>query len=66
MEVHRDRKNGKIWLSQQKYVEKILIKFDMKDLGATKQILRMEIHKDMKNGKLWLSQQKYVEKIILV
>ena len=31
-------------------------KFDMKDLGATKQILGMEIHRDIKNGKLWLSQ----------
>jgi len=30
--------------------------FDMKDLGATKQILGMEIHRDRKNGKLWLSQ----------
>jgi hypothetical protein len=39
--------------------------FDMKDLGATKQILGMEIHRDKKNDKLWLSQQKYVEKIIM-
>jgi hypothetical protein len=39
--------------------------FDMKDLGATKQILGMEIHRDRKNGKLWLSQQKYVEKILM-
>jgi hypothetical protein len=39
--------------------------FDMKDLGATKQILGMEILRDRKNGKLWLSQQKYVEKILL-
>jgi hypothetical protein len=39
--------------------------FDMKDLGATKQILGIEIHKDMKHGKLWFSQQKYVEKILL-
>jgi hypothetical protein len=38
--------------------------FDMKDLGATKQILGMEIHRDRKNGKLWLSQEKYVEKIL--
>jgi hypothetical protein len=30
--------------------------FDMKDLGAAKQILGMEIHRDRKNGKLWLSQ----------
>jgi hypothetical protein len=39
--------------------------FDMKDLGASIQILGMDIHRDMKNGKLWLSQQKYVEKIIM-
>jgi hypothetical protein len=24
MEIHTDRKNGKLWSSQQKYVEKIL------------------------------------------
>jgi hypothetical protein len=39
--------------------------FDMKDLGASKQILGIEIHKDMKRGKLWFSQHKYVEKILL-
>eukprot|EP00253_Pinus_taeda_P025921 PITA_25921 len=39
--------------------------FDMKDLGAARQILGMEIFRDMGNGKLWLSQQKYVEKILL-
>jgi hypothetical protein len=39
--------------------------FDMKDLGAAKQILGMEIFRDGRNGKLWLSQQKYVEKILL-
>ena len=38
--------------------------FDMKDLGATNQILGMHIHRDRKNGKLWLSQKKYVEKIL--
>jgi ATP-binding cassette subfamily B (MDR/TAP) protein 1 len=38
---------------------------DMKDLGATKQILGIEIHKDMKHGKLWFSQQRYVERILL-
>jgi hypothetical protein len=27
MEIHRDRKNGNLWLSKQKYVEKILMKF---------------------------------------
>ena len=40
--------------------------FDMKDLGATRQILGMEIfRRHRRNGKLWLSQQKYVEKILL-
>ena len=29
MKIHRDRKNGKLWLSQQKYVERVLEKFDM-------------------------------------
>eukprot|EP00253_Pinus_taeda_P013216 PITA_13216 len=39
--------------------------FDMKDLGAARQILGMEIFRDRSNGKLWLSQQKYIEKILL-
>jgi hypothetical protein len=39
--------------------------FDMKDLGAAKQILGMEIFRDKRNGKIWLSQQKYVDKILL-
>eukprot|EP00253_Pinus_taeda_P026498 PITA_26498 len=39
--------------------------FDMKDLGATGQILGMEIFRDRSNGKLWLSQHKYIEKILL-
>eukprot|EP00253_Pinus_taeda_P028030 PITA_28030 len=38
--------------------------FDMKDLGAARQILGMEIFRDRSNGKLWLSQQKYIEKIL--
>jgi hypothetical protein len=29
MEIHRDRKDGKLWLLQQKYVEKILMRFGM-------------------------------------
>jgi hypothetical protein len=29
MEIHKDRKNGKLWLSQEKYVEKILMRFGM-------------------------------------
>ena len=30
MEIHRDRKNGKLWLSQHKYVENVLTRFGMK------------------------------------
>jgi hypothetical protein len=32
MEIFKDRRNGKIWLSQQKYVEKILLRFGMNDV----------------------------------
>eukprot|EP00253_Pinus_taeda_P029865 PITA_29865 len=32
MEIHTERKNGKLWLSQQKYVEKILEKFCMNNV----------------------------------
>jgi hypothetical protein len=32
MEIHRDRKIGKLWLSQQKYVEKVLEKFSMNNV----------------------------------
>jgi hypothetical protein len=39
--------------------------FQMKDLGATKQILGIGVHRDEKNGKLWLSQQKSMEKILM-
>ena len=38
--------------------------FDMKDLGAVKQILDIEIHRDRRNGKISFSQEKYVEKIL--
>ena len=31
--------------------------FDMKDLGAAKQILGIEIHRDRRNGKLSFSQE---------
>ena len=31
MEIKRDRKAGKLWLSQQKYTEKVLNRFGMKD-----------------------------------
>ena len=32
MEIHRDRKNGKLWLSQHKYMEKILMRFGMNNV----------------------------------
>jgi hypothetical protein len=32
MDIFRDRSNGKIWLSQQKYVEKILLRFGMNNV----------------------------------
>ena len=31
-DIHRDRKNGKLWLSQHNYVEKILMRFGMNDV----------------------------------
>ena len=39
--------------------------FEMKDLGATKEILGMEIHRDQKADKLYLSQMKYLEKVLI-
>ena len=38
--------------------------FDMKDLGAAKQILGIETHRNKRNGKLSFSHEKYVEKIL--
>eukprot|EP00253_Pinus_taeda_P026056 PITA_26056 len=32
MEIFRDRSNGKLWLSQQKYIEKILLRFGMNNV----------------------------------
>jgi hypothetical protein len=32
MEISRDMRNGKIWLSQRKYVEKLLLRFGMSDV----------------------------------
>jgi hypothetical protein len=32
MEIFRDRRNGKLWLSQQKYVKKILLRFGMNNV----------------------------------
>ncbi|KAL2249801.1 UNVERIFIED_CONTAM: Retrovirus-related Pol polyprotein from transposon TNT 1-94 [Sesamum indicum] len=39
-------------------------KFDMKDLGKTRQILGMKITRDKCTGKLWLSQSDYIEKVL--
>ena len=36
----------------------------MKDVGATKKILRMEILRDRKVGKLYLSQKRYIGKVL--
>ena len=33
--------------------------FQIKDLGATKQILGIEVQRDRKNGKLWLSLMRF-------
>jgi hypothetical protein len=38
--------------------------FDIKDLGATKKILRMEIRRDRDAKRLWLSQAGYVKKVL--
>lgn len=32
MDIFRDKRHGKIWLSQQKYVENILLRFGMNDV----------------------------------
>ena len=38
--------------------------FDMKDLGASKQILGMRISSDRKERKLTLSQEEYIKKVL--
>jgi len=38
-------------------------KFEMKDLDATKKILKIEIKRDQKSGLLHLTQERYIEKI---
>jgi hypothetical protein len=32
MDIFRDKRNGKLWLSQKNYVEKILLRFGMNDV----------------------------------
>jgi hypothetical protein len=36
MEIHKERKNGKLWLSQQKHVEKILMRFRINNVKPIK------------------------------
>lgn len=36
MKIHKDGTNGKLWLSQQEYVEKILKKFGMNNVKPVK------------------------------
>ncbi|KAH9320560.1 hypothetical protein KI387_015199, partial [Taxus chinensis] len=38
--------------------------FDMKDLGAARQILGMRITRDRKEQKLTLSQEEYIKKVL--
>jgi ATP-binding cassette subfamily B (MDR/TAP) protein 1 len=38
--------------------------FEMKDLGATKQILGMRINRDQQGGSLQLSQAEYIRKVL--
>jgi hypothetical protein len=39
-------------------------KFDMKDIGATKFIMRLEIERDRAARNLWLNKTKYIETIM--
>ena len=43
---------------------KLANSFEMKDLGAAKQILGMRIKRHRKNHKLILSQSEYIEKVL--
>jgi len=43
---------------------KLANSFEMKDLGAAKQIFGVRITRDRKNRKLTLSQSEYIEKVL--
>ena len=47
-----------------KLKKQLLSEFDMKDLGAAKQILEMRIHRDKQRGTFQLSQAKYIGRIL--
>ena len=44
--------------------EEMSRKFEMKDLGETRQILGIEISRNRKDRKLWMSQEKYIGKVL--
>jgi ATP-binding cassette subfamily B (MDR/TAP) protein 1 len=44
--------------------KQLLSEFEMKDLGATKQILGMRINRDEQGGTLQLSQAEYICKVL--
>jgi hypothetical protein len=48
----------------QKLKKQLSSEFDMKDLGATKQILGMRINKDKQMSTLQLSQEEYIDRIL--
>ena len=39
-------------------------KFEMRDLGAANQILRMKIHRDKIGRKIWLTYKSYIQQIM--
>ncbi len=47
-----------------KLKKQLLSEFDMKDLGAAKQILEMRIHRDKQRGTFQLSQAEYIGRIL--
>lgn len=54
--------NGKSMISDLK--SHLSLKFEMKDLGATKYILGMKIKRDRSKRKLWISQRKYITNVL--
>ena len=52
------------WFEVENLKELPSSKFDMKNLGEAKKIIRMEIMRDRSKGVLYLSQRKYIEKFV--
>lgn len=42
MKISRDRQNGKLWLSQEKYVEKMLERFNMSKAKQNQSLLHLQ------------------------